>query len=78
MTSEEMSHQHGFAHKAQLRESFLCKTSTFCAGAGRRMALPEHQGWFAIERLRLLVFCSASLAAIIALIVQLVVTNADN
>jgi hypothetical protein len=22
----------GFAHKAPLRESFLCKTSTFCAG----------------------------------------------
>jgi hypothetical protein len=42
------------------------------------MALPEHQGWLAIERVRLFVFCSASWAAIIALIVQLVVANADN
>ena len=25
----------GFAHKAPLRESFLCKTSTFCAGEVR-------------------------------------------
>ena len=44
---------------------------------GRRMALPEHQGWFVIERVRLFVFCSAIIAAIIAVIVQLVMANAD-